>query len=670
MHRPRPLFTALLALVLLAPAAPAYAGVTSVGTLPPGVQAAEHSGQVPPTLVYSTLLALAKQHRVSSVVIDEASGQATVTLTGGATRTVAVPTTSSGLADALSADGAQVSFVHSGGGGGFPWVLPLMLAGGVGMLVLWMTLLNRRSQQAARRRSEPVTKAVEKPAVTFADVAGCDEAVEELRDMLDFLRDPERFVKLGATMPTGILLHGSPGTGKTLLAKALAGEAGVPFHAMSGSDFVEMYVGLGAKRVRELFAAAKRSEKGSVIFIDEIDAIGRRRGGPSQPGGGQETENTLNALLVELDGFAGRKGVICIAATNRVDVLDPALLRPGRFGMQIEVATPDEAGRRQILELYSRSKPLAEDVDLDALAAYTAGSSGAQLADMMNQAAIVAVRRGGEEISDSDLREGHLRVLAGPERAGSVMLPEERRLVAWHEAGHVLAAEVLETPGQGAAGDHPAPRPRRRAGGVRPDRPRAALAPVRAREDDLHPGRPRRRAAPGRRDLVGRCRTTSSRRTASPAVRCSSWDSPTGSARSSATGTPARTCAWRRPPGRWSTRRSSAWSRMRTSTPCICSRPSAPSWTPWPRRCWTRASWSGSTFSSTSAAPPFSGPRCRARLRAVPGICTRCRRPSSPLCTGARRGGWWRLRTGSSSVHGCSAAGAPSAPTDTGGRLG
>ena len=246
-------------------------------------------------------------------------------------------------------------------------------------------------------------------------------------------------------MPSGILLYGPPGTGKTLLAKALAGEAGLPFFATSGSDFVELYVGTGPKRVRELFQKARGCEAGAVIFIDEIDAIGRRRGGPGSNGGGQESENTLNALLVELDGFAGRKGVICVAATNRLDMLDPALLRPGRFGMQVQVETPDEAGRRAILELYSAAKPLADEVDLDSLAAYTAGSSGAQLADMLNQAAIVAARDGREVISDSDLREGHLRVLAGPERASQVLRPEERRLVAWHEAGHVLSAELMET---------------------------------------------------------------------------------------------------------------------------------------------------------------------------------------------------------------------------------
>jgi cell division protease FtsH len=277
-------------------------------------------------------------------------------------------------------------------------------------------------------------------------VAGCDEAVEELRDTLDFLKAPERFRELGAVLPSGLMLYGPPGTGKTLLAKALAGEAGLPFYAMSGSSFVEMYVGVGPKRVRELFAKARRSEKGAVIFIDEIDAIGRARGGPGgAAGGSSETENTLNALLVELDGFDARSNIICVAATNRLDVLDPALLRPGRFGLQIQVDTPDEKGRRGILDLYAKDKPLADDVDLDSLAVYTAGSSGAQLADMLNQAAIIAARNERTMITDADLREGHLRVLAGPERAAQVMRPEERRLVAWHEAGHVLCAELLET---------------------------------------------------------------------------------------------------------------------------------------------------------------------------------------------------------------------------------
>ncbi|HEX2588742.1 MAG TPA: AAA family ATPase [Gaiellales bacterium] len=400
---------------------------------------------VPPQLTYSTLLSLAQAGRVKSVTIDDVGHTATVVLTNGDTRVVVTPSDTSTLSGALTGEGVDVTYTNSSHGGMPPW-LALLGLGFIGVVAAAAIFGHRSQKKSLVQVADQAKEAGAGPKpIRFADVAGCDEAIEELRDTLDFLRSPERFEKVGATMPSGLMLYGPPGTGKTLLAKALAGEAGLPFYSASGSDFVQMYVGSGAKAVRELFAKARRSEKGAVIFIDEIDAVGRRRGGQGQPGGNSETENTLNALLVELDGFAGRKGLICVAATNRLDILDPALLRPGRFGMQIAVETPDEAGRRQILDLYAKNKPLADDVDLDALAVYTAGSSGAQLADMLNQAAIIAARNERTLITDADLREGHLRVLAGPERAAQVMRPEEKRLVAWHEAGHVLAAELLET---------------------------------------------------------------------------------------------------------------------------------------------------------------------------------------------------------------------------------
>ncbi|MGN6379257.1 MAG: ATP-dependent metallopeptidase FtsH/Yme1/Tma family protein [Gaiellales bacterium] len=414
---------------------------------PVPAQAANPPAKQPPTVAYSDLLSLARHRQIASAVIDPQGGVARLTLHDGGKRDVVIPQDDTSLATTLSGDGVHVEIAAaSHSASAFSVLLPLFGVLMIGGFILFIVSQRKGMGGGGQNRQVGENRTTQEgtSTVRFADVAGCDEAVEELRDTLDFLKNPERFEKVGATMPTGLILHGPPGTGKTLLAKALAGEAGVPFFAASGSDFVEMYVGVGAKRIRELFTKAKKSETGAVVFIDEIDAIGRRRGGPSQ-GGGQEVENTLNALLVELDGFAGRKNVICMAATNRVDVLDPALLRPGRFGMQVAVETPDEKGRRTILDLYAKGKPLSEDIDLDALAAFTAGSSGAQLADMMNQAAIIAARSEREEITDADLREGHLRVLAGPERQNASMRDDERQLVAWHEAGHVLSAELLET---------------------------------------------------------------------------------------------------------------------------------------------------------------------------------------------------------------------------------
>ena len=279
------------------------------------------------------------------------------------------------------------------------------------------------------------------PRERFGDIAGCDEAVEELAEVVDFLRHPERFELMGAKPPSGVILHGDPGTGKTLLAKALAGEAGVPFFATSGSDFVEKFVGVGASRVRELFERARSHEGGAVIFIDEIDAVARSR---SAGEGNGEREQTLNQILVELDGFSTSDRVICIAATNRLDVLDPALLRPGRFGRHIQVPLPAAAGRAAILKLHATGKPLAPDVDLDELAISMGGLSGAQLADAVNEAAIMAVRENALVIRRDHLREGYLRVLAGPKRRNAPIADGELEVIAAHEAGHVLCAEYGE----------------------------------------------------------------------------------------------------------------------------------------------------------------------------------------------------------------------------------
>jgi cell division protease FtsH len=285
---------------------------------------------------------------------------------------------------------------------------------------------------------------VEPPAVRFTDVAGCDEAVEELREVVVFLSEPERFRRVGARMPRGVILHGPPGTGKTLLAKAVAGEAGVPFFAISGSDFVDTFVGVGASRVRDLFAQARKSETGAIIFFDEIDAIGRARGAGNS-GADSEREGTLNQLLVELDGFGERERVVVIAATNRLDMLDKALLRPGRFDRRVQVGLPAETGRLAILRLHSAGMPIADPDSLGALARVTAGFAGADLANIVNEAAIMAARDGRDTILAGDLDEGLLRAVAGPQRADRRIGEGELEVIAWHEAGHVLAAELCPT---------------------------------------------------------------------------------------------------------------------------------------------------------------------------------------------------------------------------------
>src|SRR5690349_14207786 len=285
--------------------------------------------------------------------------------------------------------------------------------------------------------------AVATPKTSFRDVAGCEEAIEELQEVVTFLHRPESFARVKARMPRGVILHGPPGTGKTLLARAVAGEAGVAFFAASGSDFVELYVGTGAARVRDLFQRARAAEHGAVVFIDEIDAIGGRRS-DGRFSGSDEREVTLNQLLVELDGFESLDNVVVIAATNRLDVLDPALLRPGRFDRQISIDPPGERGRLAILRIHASGMPLENPADLEALARVTGGSSGSQLALIVNEAAIVAARDGRSTITSDDLGEGHLRALMGPRKREFVHGPDEREAVAWHEAGHALAAELLD----------------------------------------------------------------------------------------------------------------------------------------------------------------------------------------------------------------------------------
>ncbi|MBM7687643.1 cell division protein FtsH [Enterococcus ureilyticus] len=277
--------------------------------------------------------------------------------------------------------------------------------------------------------------------VRFSDVAGAEEEKQELVEVVEFLKDPRRFVELGARIPAGVLLEGPPGTGKTLLAKAVAGEAGVPFYSISGSDFVEMFVGVGASRVRDLFETAKKNAP-AIIFIDEIDAVGRQRGA-GMGGGHDEREQTLNQLLVEMDGFDGNEGVIVVAATNRSDVLDPALLRPGRFDRQILVGRPDVKGREAILKVHARNKPLADDVDLKVVAQQTPGFAGADLENVLNEAALVAARRNKKKIDASDVDEAEDRVIAGPAKRDRVINKKEREMVAYHEAGHTIVGLVL-----------------------------------------------------------------------------------------------------------------------------------------------------------------------------------------------------------------------------------
>ena len=291
-------------------------------------------------------------------------------------------------------------------------------------------------------KSRAKRMAPDSPKIGFKDVAGVDEAVEELHEIKEFLENPKKFQALGARIPKGVLLYGPPGTGKTLLARAVAGEAGVPFFSISGSDFVEMFVGVGASRVRDLFEQAKQASP-CIVFMDEIDAVGRHRGA-GLGGGHDEREQTLNQLLVEMDGFEMKDNIILIAATNRPDILDPALLRPGRFDRQIVVDRPDRNGRRKILEVHSKGKPLAPEIDLDTLAAGTPGFTGADLANLVNEAALLAARHGKKTIEQDELEEGIMRVIAGPEKKARLLSEKERKITAYHEMGHALVGHFLE----------------------------------------------------------------------------------------------------------------------------------------------------------------------------------------------------------------------------------
>jgi cell division protease FtsH len=321
------------------------------------------------------------------------------------------------------------------------YVFPILI-----FIGFWIFLMNQvqggGSKVMSFGKSRAKRLSVDSPKITFRDVAGVDEAVEELHEIKEFLENPKKFQALGARIPKGVLLYGPPGTGKTLLARAVAGEAGVPFFSISGSDFVEMFVGVGASRVRDLFEQAKQNSP-CIIFMDEIDAVGRHRGA-GLGGGHDEREQTLNQLLVEMDGFEAKDNIIMIAATNRPDILDPALLRPGRFDRQITVDRPDRKGRSKILEVHTRGKPLAKDIEVDTLAGQTPGFTGADLSNLVNEAALLAARTGKKEIGQIELEEGIMRVVAGPEKKTRVMGEKERLVTAFHEMGHAIVGHFLE----------------------------------------------------------------------------------------------------------------------------------------------------------------------------------------------------------------------------------
>jgi len=404
------------------------------------------SGEEGEKLTYSQLIGQAQSGNVQEVLFTPNRQQIDATLVGGDKVKVNYVSDVSALELENVLKAENITYDSKGTGGSW-WssllisILPFAL-----LIGFWIFLMNQvqgggsKVMSFGKSRAKRMTP--DSPKIGFKDVAGADEAVEELHEIKEFLENPKKFQALGARIPKGVLLYGPPGTGKTLLARAVAGEAGVPFFSISGSDFVEMFVGVGASRVRDLFEQAKQSSP-CIIFMDEIDAVGRHRGA-GLGGGHDEREQTLNQLLVEMDGFEMKDNIILIAATNRPDILDPALLRPGRFDRQIVVDRPDRNGRRKILEVHSKGKPLAAEIELDTLAAGTPGFTGADLANLINEAALLSARYGKKVIGQEELEEGIMRVIAGPEKKARLLGEKERKITAYHEMGHALVGHYLE----------------------------------------------------------------------------------------------------------------------------------------------------------------------------------------------------------------------------------
>ncbi|HEX9351624.1 MAG TPA: ATP-dependent zinc metalloprotease FtsH [Gaiellaceae bacterium] len=383
---------------------------------------------------------------VREVVFGPSKREITAQLTDGKKWKVHYPSDQSQVDFEKLLQRENVTYDSKGTGGSWWGSAILSLLPFVILIAFWIFLMNQvqgggsKVMSFGKSRAKRMTP--DSPKIGFKDVAGVEEAVEELQEIKEFLENPKKFQALGARIPKGVLLYGPPGTGKTLLARAVAGEAGVPFFSISGSDFVEMFVGVGASRVRDLFEQAKQASP-CIVFMDEIDAVGRHRGA-GLGGGHDEREQTLNQLLVEMDGFELKDNIILIAATNRPDILDPALLRPGRFDRQIVVDRPDRLGRKKILEVHAKGKPLATEIELDTLAAGTPGFTGADLANLVNEAALLAARRGRKTIGQEELEEGIMRVIAGPEKKTRLFSEEERKITAYHEMGHALVGHYLD----------------------------------------------------------------------------------------------------------------------------------------------------------------------------------------------------------------------------------
>lgn len=402
----------------------------------------------PTDVMYSEVVDLFRNQKVESFTLDISSGQLVYQVKGEEdTRSYRVPSVDLFIYDVRSFI-AEYNEAHPNAPMKYTYIASTSIIGALvewlpvllSLLMLVVFYLSMRQQGGAGRVTSigraRVDKDNESRKATFADVAGCDEEKEELQEIIEYLKAPQRFSMLGAKIPRGVLLVGPPGTGKTLLARAVAGEAGVPFFSISGSDFVELYVGVGASRVRDLFDRAKR-ERPCIVFIDEIDAVGRQRGA-GLGGGHDEREQTLNQLLVEMDGFSGNEGVIIIAATNRADILDHALLRPGRFDRQIYVGLPDVKGREEILKVHAKGKPIGPDVDLKTIAKGTVGFTGADLENLLNEAALLAARKQRKAITQDEIEEATIKVIAGPEKKSRVVTEKEKKLTAFHEAGHAV----------------------------------------------------------------------------------------------------------------------------------------------------------------------------------------------------------------------------------------